>query len=46
MTMLSLGAIGLTGGFYGSLASMFGVHLGRADLTAPDDLSRFGAHGG
>ena len=36
----------LTRGFLGALAGAFGVHLRRADLATPNDLARFGAHGG
>ena len=36
---MSLGSVCLAGGLYGELAGTFGVHLGRADPTAVDDLS-------
>jgi hypothetical protein len=43
--MLSLGTIRLTAGFLGALPGTVSVYLCRADLAAPDYLSRFGAHG-
>lgn len=42
---VSLGAVRLTGRFLGALAGAFGVDLCVGDPAAPDDLSRFGAHG-
>jgi hypothetical protein len=42
---MSLGSVRLTGGLYSEFAGTVGVHLGRADPTAVDYLSRFCAHG-
>jgi hypothetical protein len=43
---MSLRTIGLTRGFYGALTRALGVHLRRADLSAPNYLSGFCAHWG
>jgi hypothetical protein len=42
---ISLGTVRLAGSLFCALPGTFGVHLCRADLPAPNDLARFGAHG-
>ena len=42
---ISFGAICLTGSLLGVLAGMFSFSLRAHDLSTPDDLSRFRAHG-
>jgi hypothetical protein len=42
---MSVGAVCLSDGFLGTLAGAFGVDLCRADLPAPYDFARLGAHG-
>jgi hypothetical protein len=40
---ISLGTVRLAGSLFCALPGVFGVHLCRADLPAPNDLARFGA---
>jgi hypothetical protein len=42
---VGLGAIRLAGGAPGFFTGVLGTNLRAHDLAAPDDLSRFGAHG-